>query len=127
MSKSITCYLQTRVGYKGLENGEKILKDNLWWEIIEMERMPFGPYRNCINVLLKFKSKADRELFKKIYCRGRRQYSTKTIRVRISKWTDVPYCRMNLDDIFVPEKVENLLEKQYPTWRKYINEQAHQS
>lgn len=116
MAKAKECYLQTSVGYDGLENGERILKDCLWWEIIEIERLPFGPFRNHACVLLKFKSKADRELFKHAYCFGRRQQSVKTLRVKKSKWKDVPYCRMNLNKIMVSEKVRELffLVKQYP-------------
>lgn len=116
MSKPIECYLQTSVGYPGLKNGEQILKDCLWWEIVEIERRGLGPLNNCAHVLLKFKSKADRELFKYVFCQGSRQQSVKTIRVRKSLWPDVPYCRMNLRLIYVAEKVDELLKREYPKW-----------
>jgi len=116
MAKSKECYLQTSVGIPGLGNGERILKDCLWWEIVEIERLPFGPFRNHANVLLKFKSKADRELFKRVYCFNNRQLSVRTLRVKKSKWKDVPYCQMNLNKIMISEKIGELLDKQYSGW-----------
>ena len=118
MAKPIECYLQTSVGGFGCRNGETVLKDCLWWEIVEIERLPYGGYRNNANVLLKFKSKSDRKLFKYVYCEGNKQQSTMTLRVKISKWKDVPYCKMNLSKIYVTEKVEELLKKQYPGWEE---------
>lgn len=113
MGKPIECYLQTNVGYKGTENGERLLKDCLWWEIVDIEVMPCGPIRNHKNILLKFKSKADRKLFQYVYCEGNKQWGTNTLRVRMSKWKNVPYCRLNLKNIVVSEKVEELLDEQY--------------
>ena len=56
--------------------------------------------------LLKFKSKADREKFKKVYCVGQRMLGPRTFTVRYSPWKDVPKIFMNLEGIYVAEKAE---------------------
>ena len=99
------CFLQTFVGTPKSKNGEKILRQELWWKVVEMRNE--NPMEKTYKyVLLKFKSKADREKFKKVYCVGQRMLGVKTFAVKFSPWKDVPKIFMNLEGIYMAEKAE---------------------
>lgn len=99
------CFLQTFVGTPKSKNGEKILRQELWWKVVEMRNE--NPMEKTYKyVLLKFKSKADREKFKKVYCVGQRMLGVKTFAVKFSPWKDVPKMFMNLEGIYMAEKAE---------------------
>lgn len=96
------CYIQTVVGNRNNRHGEKLLKDELWWKIVETQDYEEKGF-NMKRVLLRFESEKDMIKFKRTYCKGYRQLPLGSFGVRFSPWKDVPKIFMNTNEIYISQ------------------------